>query len=158
VTPMRPLRAVPRAILVIVPTALIAGAFGFFLGHQSALSQAPGHRTPAHSTQTQTQTSNAGAWTATFACRSGGRALCDTLATNAYRIVDPRGAVLELGTIESIAHRSVTVQFPSTPTDTWQIEVTAPGSCNGCDGSVAPRAWGPFKAGQTPPTSLVVSR
>jgi hypothetical protein len=152
---MRPLRAVPRAILVIVPTALIVGASGFFLGHWSTLSQDPGQRAaPAHSTQT----SSTGAWVATFACRGEGRALCDTLATNAYRILDPRGAVLEVGTIESIAHSFVTVQFPATPTDTWQIEVTAPGSCNGCNGPVAPRSWGPFKAGQTPPTSLVVSR
>src|SRR5438034_1836533 len=157
---MQPLRAVPRAILVIVPTALFAGGFGFFLGQQSVISQIPGvhsaSTTASSDGQTQTSDPSSAGWVQAFACRNKGP-LCATLPTNAYNIVDAEtGSILWIGTIERIAHDSVTVRFPAAPTTAWQIEVTAPGSCNDCRGTVSSQDWGPFSADHAPPASLAV--
>jgi hypothetical protein len=156
---MRPLRAIPRAILIIVPTALFAGGFGFFLGQQSVLSQIPhGHSaatTPSASSSgdTGTPTQSSAGWIQTFACRKQ-QPLCATLPTNAYNIVDAEtGSIVGIGTVERIAHDSVTVRFPSAPATAWQIEVSAPGSCTDCSGTAQ---WGPYSADHAPPTSLVV--
>jgi hypothetical protein len=154
-----PLRAVPRAILIIVPTALFAGGFGFFLGQQSVLSQVarvhPAATTPTAGSpgQAQDPTQSSGGWVQTFACRKQ-KPLCATLPTNAYNIVDAEtGSIVGIGTIERIAHDAVTVRFPSAPTTAGQIEVSAPGSCNDCKGTAH---WGPFSADHAPPAALVV--
>jgi hypothetical protein len=108
--------AIPRVIRVIVPTALIALAFGFLLGHQSAMSQAPSgsSHAPTSGGQAPSDTSNRSTaspapagedWVQTFTCGERG-ALCATLPTNAYRLLDAQtDSIIEIGTIEKIARR-----------------------------------------------------
>jgi len=157
---MRPLTAVPRAIRIIVPTALIAGVFGFVLGHQSDLGQAPSRLPQASSSSSAGQVAspspNPAGWVQTFTCGSAG-GLCATLATNGYRILDAdTGSIVGIGTIQRVYRRSATVQFPSAPAGRWQIEVSPPGYCGGCGNPVSPRDWGPFKPGQSVPVSLAI--